>query len=138
MTVRLTEGGGAMIAVPGITDCLPRAFRQSSRQVKWRFGWGCLQLAMFIQRRQIHSSAGCAVVLPRYYHACGGTKTLIHRRDPFDDPRASSRLRSDSTCSCQCIGTVAAVCTALGSYHPPDGSPVAGQSCMAAGGVGRC
>ena len=28
-------------------------------------------------------------------------------------PRASSRLRSDSTCSCQCIGTGAAVCTAL-------------------------
>ena len=30
-------------------------------------------------------------------------------------PRASSRLRSDITCSCQCIGTGAAVCTALGT-----------------------
>ena len=125
-----------MIPVPGITDCLSRAFRHSSRQVKWRFGWECLPLAMFIQRRQIHSSAGvcrCASSLLPY----GGTNTLVHRRDPFDDPRASSRLRSDSTCSCQCIGTVAAVCTALGSYHPPDGSPLAGESCMVAGGVGR-
>ena len=56
VTVRLTEGD-AMIAVPGITDCLLNAFRHSSPQVKWRFGWECLPLAM-------HSSVGCAVVLP--------------------------------------------------------------------------
>ena len=58
-------------------------------------------------------------------------------------PRARSRLRSDSTCSCQCIGTGAAVCTVLGITRPPDGSPLAGQSCMATGGSamhgdGRC
>ena len=45
------DRGGARIAVPGITDCLSHAFRHSSRQVKWRFGWECLKLAMFIQRR---------------------------------------------------------------------------------------
>ena len=84
VTVRLTEGD-AMISVPGITDCLPRAFRYSSRQVKWRFGWECLPFAMFIQRRQIHSFAGCAVVLPRYYHAVAPRHWLTVG-DPFDDP----------------------------------------------------
>ena len=34
--------------------------------------------------------------------------------DPFDDHEGSSHLWWDSTCSCQCIGTGAAVCTALG------------------------
>ena len=50
VTVRLTEGDD-MISVSGITDCFPRAFRYSSRQVKWRFGWEYLPFAMFIQRR---------------------------------------------------------------------------------------
>ena len=50
VTIRLTAGND-MIAVTGITYCLPCAFRHSSRQVKWRFGWECLPLAMFIQRR---------------------------------------------------------------------------------------
>ena len=74
-----------MISVPGITDYLPLAFRHSSRQVKWRFGWECLPLAMFIQMRLIYSSAGCAVVLHRYYHAVAPRHWLT-AGDPFDDP----------------------------------------------------
>ena len=86
VTVRLTEGD-AMISVPGFTACLPHAFRHTSRQVKWRFGWECLPLAMFIQSRYsyIHSYAGCAVVLPLYYHAVAPRHQLTVG-DPFDDP----------------------------------------------------
>ena len=74
-----------MIAVPGITDCIPRAFRHSFRLMKWRFGWECLPLAMFIQSRYVHSSARSAVVLPRYYHAVAPIHWLTVE-DPFDDP----------------------------------------------------
>ena len=106
--------GDAMIAVPSITNCLARAFRHSSRQAKWRFGWECLRLqCLFRGDRSTVNSAVCAVVLPRYYHAVAPRHWLTVG-DPFDDPGASSRLRSDSTCSCQCIGTGAAVCTAMG------------------------
>ena len=45
---------------------------------------------------------------------CGGTKILAQRMGILSMiPRSSSSLRSDITCSCQCIGTGAAVCTAL-------------------------
>ena len=78
VTVRLTEGD-AMISVPGITDCLPSAFRYSSRQVKWRIGWECLPFAMIIQRPQFCGVCRCASsLLP-----CGGTKTLARRRGSF-------------------------------------------------------
>ena len=52
-------------------------------------------------------------MLPRCYHAVTPRQWLTVRILSMT-PRASSRLRSDSTCFCQCIGNGAAVCTALG------------------------
>ena len=74
-----------MISVPCISDCLPSAFT-SSRQVKWQFGCEGLPLAMFIQIEAIDPQFCGVCRCDSSLLSCGGTTTMAHRRDPFDDP----------------------------------------------------